>query len=695
MKRGIVTGKIFFAALFAPATFAQLPPINLGPISIEVQTVATGLSAPIDLVSAHDGSNRLFIVEQTGKVRILANGSILATPFLDVSGRIIASGERGLLSVAFHPGFSDPASPGFRKLYTYTTEPVAGAADFTVPITGSFDNQCVLAEWRVSSGNSNIVDPSTRREVFRLDHPQSNHNGAKLAFRASDRYLYISIGDGGGGNDVGAGHASGGNGQSRNTVLGKVLRIDPLAPALTSGSADAVSANGKYRVPRTNPFVNATGLDEIFAYGFRNPFRFSFDGATDRLVLGDVGQNAIEEVDIIQRGGNYGWNRKEGSFLFNPNTGAISTDPNPNPAFLNPIVQYDHDEGAAVIGGFVYRGASIPALAGKYFFGDLSGPPSGSGRLFYTDFSSRLIQELRISLAARSLGVALHSIGEDDAHELYALGGSQAFKIVPIPVSKAILNLSTRARVETGDGVLIAGFVLIGSAPKNVVIRALGPSLNVNGQPVPGRLANPTLELRNSAGKLLASNNDWMTSAQRQQIANLHLAPPDTRESALLASLQPGPYTAIVRGVSSGVGVALAEVYDVDQNKPANAVNISSRGRVRTGDNVMMAGFVIGGTRSRNVIVRALGPSLTARGVAGVLANPFLELHNASGALIAANDNWRSNQENAIIASGLPPANNNESAIVGTLAPGSYTAVVRGVSNSSGIALVEVYQLPP
>ena len=199
VRRGIC----LTATLVANISFAQLPLIPLGPIRIEVQSVATGLSAPIDLLSAHDGSNRLFIVEQTGKVRILRNGTIVATPFLDVGGRIIASGERGLLSVAFHPGFSDSASPGFHKLYTYTSEPVSGPADFTVPITGSFDNQGVLAEWKVSTGNPDVVDPSTRREVFRLDHPQSNHNGCKLAFRASDHYLYISIGDGGGGNDIG------------------------------------------------------------------------------------------------------------------------------------------------------------------------------------------------------------------------------------------------------------------------------------------------------------------------------------------------------------------------------------------------------------------------------------------------------------------------------------------------------------
>ena len=412
-----------------------------------------------------------------------------------------------------------------------------------------------------------LVDPATRREVFRLDHPQSNHNGAKLAFRASDHYLYISIGDGGNGNDVGDGHApNGGNGQSTSTVLGKILRIDPLAPALTPGSADAASANGKYRVPRTNPFVGRAGLDEIFAYGFRNPFRYSFDPTTDQLIVGDVGQNSVEEVDIVQLGKNYGWNRKEGSFLFNPANGSISADPNPNPALINPVAEYGHDDGVAVIGGFIYRGTKIPALAGKYVFGDLQ-DPNGTGRLFYSDLSTHVIQALRFGTTARELGTSLFSIGEDDANELYALVGSgQLLKIIPIPVSPALLNLSTRARVDTGENVLIAGFILTGSAPKNVVLRALGPSLNVNGQPLAGRLANPTLELRNGAGNLITSNDNWMTGAQRQQIMNLGLAPSNAQESALLASLQPGSYTAIVRGVG-GAGIGLVELYDVDQNE--------------------------------------------------------------------------------------------------------------------------------
>ena len=239
------------AVFVANVSVAQLPRIAVGPITVELQSVASGLSAPIDLVPAHDGTNRLFIVEQTGAIRILKNGSLLASPFLDVSGRLVPSplGERGLLSMAFHPGFSDPSSPGFRKLYTYTSEPVSTAADFTVPMSGAPDNQGVLAEWTVSIGNPDVVDPSTRREVLRLDHPQSNHNGAKLAFRASDHYLYISIGDGGNANDVGDGHAAnGGNGQ--RTKHGSWENSAHRSAATSFESGERRSFEREYKISR-------------------------------------------------------------------------------------------------------------------------------------------------------------------------------------------------------------------------------------------------------------------------------------------------------------------------------------------------------------------------------------------------------------------------------------------------------------
>jgi glucose/arabinose dehydrogenase len=681
---------------------AQLPDIATGTISVEVALV-TAADSPVELVPLNDGSGRLFVVEQAGRIKILRNGATGGTPFLDIHSQIVAGGEKGLLGLAFHPGFSNPASPGFRRLYTYTTETPNGVSDFTVPMSGFRDNRCVITEWQVSPTNPDVVDLSSRREVLRIAHPQSNHNAGKIAFRTSDGYLYIAIGDGGGANDVGDGHTPNlGNGQDTTNLLGKILRIDPLAPAQNPGSTDPISANTRYRVPATNPFVNGPGLDEIYAYGFRNPYRFSFDPTTDRLLVADVGQNTIEEVDIVQAGGNYGWNRREGSFIFNPATGSVSPISNPNPAFLNPTLEYDHDDGISVIGGFVYRGSAIPALSGRYIFGDFLLPSAGTGRLFQGDLTTGTIEELRIGVDPRPLGMQVKGIGIDTAGEIYVLTDNATNtdgavrRIIPIPATPALLNLSTRARVEADSaGSAIAGFILTGSEAKTVVLRAVGPSLMVSGQPVPGRLLNPTLSLRDENGVQLDANDDWMTGARTQELMNFGLAPTDPRESALVATLLPGAYTAIMQGVNATTGIGLVELFDADQSAASNAANLSTRGRVQSGDNVMIGGLIIGGTGTQRVICRAIGPSLAGRGVNGSLQDPTLELVDASGTRIRFNDNWRSDQEAEIMVSGVPPTNDAESALIETLSPGHYTAIMRSADSSIGVGLVEIYRLNP
>ena len=241
-----------------------------------------------------------------------------------------------------------------------------------------------------------------------------------------------------------------------------------------------------------------------------------------------------------------------------------------------------------------------------------------------------------------------------------------------------------------GDNALIGGFIITGTQDKKVVVRALGPSLNV-----PNKLANPTLELRDSSGALLQVNDDWSTSPNRQAIVDNGLAPTNDLESAIIATLPANgkTYTAIVRGAGGATGTGVVEVYDIDRSVDSKLANISTRGLVQTGDTILIAGTIVVGTTSQKVIVRAIGPSLN---LAGKLADPTLELRDADGNLIRADDNWRTGgQETEIMQSGVAPTSDLESALIETLpANGAhYTAIVRGVNNTTGIAVVEVYAL--
>ena len=258
-----------------------------------------------------------------------------------------------------------------------------------------------------------------------------------------------------------------------------------------------------------------------------------------------------------------------------------------------------------------------------------------------------------------------------------------------IPVTLA--NISTRAFVQTGGNVMIGGFIITGTGAKKVIIRAIGPSLSNFG--ITDALQNPTLDLHDGTGALIATNDNWGDAANKQAIIDSQLAPSNSSESAILTTLNPGAYTAIVRGVSSGTGVALVEGYDLDRTVDSKFGNISARALVQTGANVMIGGFVVAGPDSENVIVRAIGPSLSNFGITDAMLDPTLDLYNSNGVTIASNDNWEDTQQAQIQATGLAPSNDTESAIVQTLAPGGYTAIVRGKNNTTGVALVEIYGL--
>lgn len=336
---------------------------------IELTQVASGFSSPAHLTHAADESDRLFVVEQPGTVRILDSGAVRSTPLLDIRDRVAFGGERGLLSVAFHPDFADNG-----RLY--------------VDYTRRSDGATVVSEFTVGDGGGR-VDPDSERILLTIEQPFSNHNGGQLQF-GPDGYLYVGMGDGGAGGDPRN------NGQDLGSLLGALLRID-VNPR-----------NGQpYGIPSDNPFVDqADARDEIYAYGLRNPWRFSFDRCTGDLFLADVGQNQWEEVDLVEKGGNYGWNVMEGSHCYN----AADCD---RAGLELPIAEYGHSQGCSITGGYVYRGSHIPELIGHYIFADFC-----SGRVWSTFRTEAGDWEMHQLL---DTDLRLTSFGEDASGELYAV----------------------------------------------------------------------------------------------------------------------------------------------------------------------------------------------------------------------------------------------------------------------------------
>ncbi|MBI5383955.1 MAG: PQQ-dependent sugar dehydrogenase [Verrucomicrobia bacterium] len=425
--------------------------IPKGDLTIELRTVATNLISPLGMAVPDDGSGRVFVYDQAGVVWLMTAEGVSPNPVLDVRTNLVALGnydERGLLGLAAHPDFAQHP-----LLYTYTSESNASPADFTSAAT-NHNHQSVIAEWRMDPANPNQVEPSSRREILRIDKPQSNHNGGTLRF-GPDGFLYVSLGDGGRADDQGDGHLPEGNAQNIGVIYGKLLRLDV-------DGTDAV--NGQYGIPLDNPFAGWGLVDEIYAYGLRNPFSFSFDRATGELYLADVGQNKVEEINLIVSGGNYGWRVKEGTFFFDPNgsgAGYVTDTAVVPPPFdlVDPIAQYDHDDGSAAVGGYVYRGTNLPALEGRYVFGDWGSFGVPSGRLFYLD-ETNAVREFRLGLQDRALGSWIKGFGEDADGELYVMvsrtlgprgNTGQILKLVSVPEPVTITGVS---RTPAGDAVV-------------------------------------------------------------------------------------------------------------------------------------------------------------------------------------------------------------------------------------------------
>lgn len=428
------------ALALASAARGQIP---AGDVAVRLEPVASGLVSPTHLTHAGDGSGRLFVVDQAGTIRIIKDGVLIPTPFLDLTASLPALSanfdERGLLGLAFHP---DYASNG--RFFVRFSRPRAGTAGEPCFGDARGCHEEVLAEFAVS-GNPDVADP-TPTILFAVDEPQFNHNSGTVAF-GPDGYLYFTLGDGGGANDglndPNLPHGPIGNGQNIETALGSMLRID-------------VDGGTPYAIPADNPFVGGPGLDEIYAYGFRNPFRFSFDdgpGGDGRLLVADVGQALIEELNVVTKGGNYGWVIKEGTNCFdpfNPATPLASCNSN---GLIDPIAEYTHDDGGiSIIGGYVYRGSALPGLVGTYFFGDFSADFGPTGRLYYLDESnpaSPAILRVRLGADEAPLGRYLKGMGEDEDGELYALVSSA---LGPSGSSGAVLRIAPLFGDCDGDG---------------------------------------------------------------------------------------------------------------------------------------------------------------------------------------------------------------------------------------------------
>ena len=361
-----------------PAAAAVVPSrVHLG-----LTSIATGLSKPLLVTDARDGSGRLFVVEQTGAIRIIKAGKLLAAPFLDLSAAISGGSEQGVLGLAFHPAYRTNG-----RLYVSYTD--RGGTS-------------IIREYRVSGSDPDRVNGSSGRTLLRLRQPYANHNGGNIAF-GPDGDLYIGFGDGGGAGDPGN------RAQNLDTLFGKLLRID----------VDRRTGTLPYGIPATNPFVGRPGLDQIWATGLRNPWRWSFDRATGDLWIGDVGQDGWEEVDRALasqgrnagRGLNFGWKVMEASHCYAPATGCSRTGK------TLPLAEYAHTGGrCSITGGFVYRGSRYPDLVGAYLFADYC-----SGEIWYVDRSASRETAPILALATNSL---ITSFGQDQAGELYLTDGN-------------------------------------------------------------------------------------------------------------------------------------------------------------------------------------------------------------------------------------------------------------------------------
>lgn len=647
---------------------------------------------PVDVVFTPGDHNRAFVIERGGQVAIIRD---LANPtrevLLDLSALVgTASNDRGLLSMAFHPDF---ATNGWFYLW------------FSITTDGQRYNRLARFTATDPAGPSTTVDIASQQPLISQPNGPGGHDGGQLLF-GTDGYLYLSIGDGDVARDPSAA-------ASRQRIdrgfYGTVLRLDvDNRPTNLMPNPHPAVHTGNYRVPADNPFVGATNFNgltveatevrtEFWAVGLRNPFRLSLDETTGNLWCADVGLLAYEEINLITRGGNYGWDYREGL-----GAGPSAQPHAVMPTFIDPILQYAQDIGKSITGGFVYRGGRFPALKGHYLFGDFV-----NGQIWALNDSGErpLAIEQATSITDLPGIVAFANDPRNDDILLVNYFNGVISRLVVNDQTPRVINLSGRAKVGTGANVLIPSFV-IANGSKTMLIRSVGPTLGEAPINLPATLADPQLKLLNQSGQELATNDDWgsnenattlQQTAQRVGAFPLELG---SKDAALLINLAPGIYSAITDGPGDP-GVALVEFYDADESTgPGVLTNSALRGHVGTGDDVMIGGLVLRGDSPLQILIRAAGPALTEYGVTNALSDPILTVRQG-GDLVYSNTQWNSAENAPDIATtsatvGAFPfeSGSADSAGLITLEPGAYTFEISGDGNSTGIALLEVYAVP-
>jgi uncharacterized protein (TIGR03437 family) len=497
------------AVVFSTERLPALRDMASAQTTIQLIQVLSGLSSPVYVTSARDGSNRLFIVEQTGRIKILPPGATtpLATPFLNLSAKIVTGGERGLLGLAFHPQYTTNR----RFFVNYTRQP---------------DGATVVSEFKVSASDPNVAE-TEEKPIITIGQPFANHNGGWIDF-GPDGYLYIGMGDGGSANDPGN------RAQNKDELLGKMLRID----VNTDGTAPYVS-------PPTNPFFGPTpGRDEIYATGLRNPWRCAFDRVTGQLYAGDVGQNVIEEISVITLGGNFGWRIFEG-------TRCTNNGPDPCVAgnYSPPLVEYDHmtNRRCSVTGGYVYRGTRNSLPVGSYVFGDYC-----SGEIFLWNNGAMS--------ALLDTNIAISSFGEDEAGEIYVVGLGGTVHRIAAPTAATTVSAASYRGSQLAPESIVAAF------GQNFAASTQTAPAN---QPLPTTLAGASVTVTDSTGTSRAAPLFFVSPTQ----INLQIPPgtavgagtiafTNTNGAASggsvnIASVAPGLFTANASGRGIAAAVAL------------------------------------------------------------------------------------------------------------------------------------------